>query len=296
MSRPERETARLPQLSTLRVFEAAARHESFIRAAQELNVTQGAVSKQIKNLEADLREQLFHRRNRTVVLTQKGRWLAGRLSSIFAEIEDAILDFRRSEIAPPLVVSCEPTLCLKLLIPNIAELKRETGLDICLLAAGGRIDFRRHHVDLAVRRDDFQLAPGIHSRLLAEEAVGLVCSPRLRLDACVSALHTASRPDAWDRWKPEVPEVSGSTDVVYEHFYLALEAAAAGQGIAVASIHMLEADLASGRLAVVRPFRRDGTRYVGLSRRPFQEDPRKSRFLDRLAARMEVHLSDHLVD
>lgn len=92
-----------------------------------------------------------------------------------------------------------------------------------------------------------------------------------------------------------MPEVSGSADVVYEHFYLALEAAAAGQGIAVASIHMVEADLASGRLAVVRPLKRDGTRYLGLSRRPFQDDPRKSRFLDWLAARMEVHLSDHLV-
>lgn len=290
---------RVPQISALKTFEVAARHESFVRAAAELHVTHGAVSKQIRALEEELGELLFERRNRRVFLTERGRQLSGSLSTVFLDLENAIADFRAHRGEQPLVVSCEPTLCLKLLIPKLPDLKAKTGLNVRVLAAGGHIDFRRDHIDLAIRRNDFAISPDIRIRTLAPEAMGLVCSPSLAVtiktspDCGVFALHTRSRPDAWMRWKKgRRLKFKFSGDVVYEHFYLAIEAALAGQGVALASIYMVAAEIASGRLYALTSFERDETEYVALSMKDWAEKSRSAHFVEWLASIMAVTMAD----
>ena len=143
---------RLPPLGSLRAFEVAARHQSIVAATAELNVTHGAVSKQIKLLEQELGAVLFERRNRGIHLTRSGQWLADRLGSVFVDLDRTMREFHRDgEELGPLTVSCEPTLCLRMLIPALTDLKNATGLDIRVLAAGGPIDFQRDHRILTYR-------------------------------------------------------------------------------------------------------------------------------------------------
>jgi len=289
---------RLPQLSTLRVFEVAARHQNLVRAAEELNVTHGAVSKQVQALEAELGEALFERRNRGVHLTERAKWLSAKLSEIFLEIETTFQDFRAHSGPRPLIVSCEPTLCLKLLIPSLSELKHETGLDIRFMAAGGPIDFTRDHVDLAIRRNDFLIDNALFVTDLAEERMGPVASPAFlneRMGAAVKPdlLHSATRPTAWRDWKKRasVP-LKARHDVSYEHHYLAIQAAEAGQGLAMASVHMVARDLFLGRLKAPYGFIGDGAKYVLLSPSKVENDPRQEAFVQWLRAKMSRNIED----
>ena len=290
---------RIPQLNALKTFEAAARHESFARSAQELHVTHGAVSKQIRALEEDLGELLFERRNRAVFLTERGRQLAESLSAIFMDFETAMTDFKTHRRETPLVVSCEPTLCLKLLIPKLPDLKAKTSLNVRVLAAGGNIDFRRDHVDIAIRRNDFTISPDIQVQKLAPEAMGLVCSPKIAAMLAESsnhevlALHTRSRPDAWMRWKKKHRlKIKFAGDEVYEHFYLAIEAALAGQGVALVSIHMVADEIAAGRLHALTSFEPDETEYVALSQQNCEAPTRSSQFSEWLGSIMTATLAN----
>lgn len=253
---------RLPNLSALRVFAAAARHGSFVAAAGELHVTHGAVSKQVQSLEAELGAALFERRNRGVHLTERGAWLASRLAPFFAGLDRTIREFDAQTAAPVLTLSCEPTLCLKLLIPALADLKRACGAEVRVLAAGGPVDFVRDRVDLAIRRNDFPLPVGAVATRVGREWMGPVRNPHGVSDV---RLHSATRPDAWATWDGDKPSADRRCDgVPFEHFYIALQAAEAGQGVALASVHMVARDLEAGRLVAPHGFRRDGTDYVAL--------------------------------
>jgi DNA-binding transcriptional LysR family regulator len=289
---------RLPQLSTLRVFEVAARHQNLLRAAEELNVTHGAVSKQVQALEADLGEPLFERRNRGVHLNERGKWLSAKLSEIFLEIDGTFQDFRAHTGPRPLIISCEPTLCLKLLIPSISDLKHETGLDIRYMAAGGPIDFTRDHVDLAIRRNDFLIDNSLFIADLAEERMGPVASPAYFHQGVVRTerpdlLHAATRPKAWRDWKKRAAiPLKAKQDVSYEHHYLAIQAAEAGQGFALASVHMVARDLHLERLRAPFGFLGDGTKYVALSPTGLASDPRKETFVNWLRGKMRRNIND----
>lgn len=285
---------RLPSLNALRAFEAAARHVTLARAAEELHVTHGAVSRQIRLLEEELGEDLFLRDGRGKALNPRGHLLAGRLHEIFADLAQAIDDFRQDDVMQPLSISCEPTLCLKMLIRDLGALKRETGLDVKLFAAGGPVDFARDRIDLAIRRDDFPIPNDLYVHPLADEATGPVLSPRMADDRPVSdfrrlpQLHSMTRPDAWRDWfrRTGVRPVRAKREI-FEHFYLALEAAQAGHGVALASVYMAAGDIAAGLLVAPRRFVPDGTRYVCLSREPFDRDPRRRLFASWLTRRME---------
>jgi len=283
---------RLPQLSALKAFEASARHESLVKAADELHVTQGAISKQVKNLEVELGAELFVRRNRGVFLSQKGRWLAQRLRSIFSSLDDVVEDFRNMDAQAPLVVSCEPTVCLRLLIPAIDELKEATGLVVRVLAAGGKIDFRRDHVDVAIRRNDFPIDDDIFTLEIGREAVGPVHVPEMNLSKTgdcynISMIHAQTRPNAWKAWgRDSGVRVHCIDNVSYEHFYLALEAAGAAQGVAMASVHMVARDIKNGRLIAPFGFYPDGSHYICLSKTEFDKDPRKGLFMNWMKKKM----------
>jgi len=288
-----RNPVRLPSLNALRAFEAAARHDTLQGAADELHVTHGAVSRQVRQLEDELGEELFTRQARTNILNDRGRALATKLHDVFQDLAQALEEFHRDGIIPPLSISCEPTLCLKMLIPALGELKRETGLDVKVFAAGGPIDFEKDRIDLAIRREDFRVDQGLHLYPLSDEATGPVVAPMLVADGKADTLfksvqlHTLTRPDAWKHWLHLTGvKRTRASKLTFEHFYLALQAAQAGQGAAVASVFMAAGDIEAGLLVAPRRFTRDGTRYVCLSSANITQDDRKRTFCAWLANRM----------
>lgn len=276
-----------PNLEALRAFTLVARLGSFVAAADAMHVTHGAISKKITALERALGTSLFERRNRGVHLTARGRWLAQRLTPVFDDLDAAMREFRQATGDDPLTVSCEPTLCLRFLIPLVAELKRDTGLDIRVVAGGGEVDFLRGKIDLAIRRNDFAMESGVEAVRLAAEWMGPVVNPDLSASmASAPRLSSATRRNAWPDWCRTAETRMAGPVVEYEHFYQALQAAESGQGAAMASVHMVAADLAIGRLTAPLGFHADGTSYVAL-RRQGAPDYRTDRLIEWLVTRMQ---------
>jgi len=269
-------------LGWIRFFEAAARHESFVRAAEELHLTHGAVSRQIRQLEDTLGVALFERRNRGVFLTEPGRTLFAAASQSMEMLAGAAARIRTQPPGRALVLSCEPTVAMRWLIPRLPRFAaRHPDIPLHLMAAGGPIDFARSGADLALRRNDFAFEPRWHAREVAQEWVGPVCRPLLAQGAAAvpARLHTRTRPDAWQRWLaaagPAAQAASFEGDAWYEHFYLSLQAAAAGLGWAMASRLMAADEIADGRLAAPFGFTPDGSAYHLLSPAPFEHDTRR---------------------
>ncbi|MFF9196013.1 LysR substrate-binding domain-containing protein [Streptomyces sp. NPDC014779] len=287
MSRPE-----LPPLSTLLPFEATVRHASMTRAAQELHVTHGAVSRQVRNLEKALGTRLFERGPRALRPTPGARRLAAAVRDALDVIETAAREVSgRERDTGPLALSCEPTLLMRWLIPRLPELAgAHPGLTVHLSAGGGPVDFARDPVDAALRRDDFPVPAGTHRVALFEEWIGPVCRPEaaeaLLAGAPVTLLHTATRPAAWADWRRLTggsPSMAGEQG--FEHFFLALQAAVAGVGVAVGPYALVHDDLVRGQLAAPYGFVPDGTGYGLLTARPPERDPRLAALLGWLRER-----------
>ncbi|MFZ6654188.1 LysR substrate-binding domain-containing protein [Undibacterium sp. TJN19] len=284
----------LPSLNAIRVFEVAARHLSLVRAAEELHVTHGAVSRQIKQLEEKLGVELFERRNRAIFLTRAGLSLQGTCTDIMRQLEAGLRQLKQAD-DQPLVVSCEPTIAMRWLIPRLGQFRQlHPELEIHLFAAGGHVDLRHGHIDLALRRNDFAWDAHYHVAQVAHELIAPVCIPNLLKQGKLQLnqqclLHTASRPDAWPQWqKFSGQAVRGKSRATYEHFYLSLQAACAGLGVAMASAYMVEDEIRNGLLLAPHAFMADGTDYVLLSALPFEEDPRRLAFLEWLQQEFEV--------
>ncbi|QKY09307.1 LysR substrate-binding domain-containing protein [Janthinobacterium lividum] len=284
-------------LGTLRFFEAAARLGSFVQAAAELHVTHGAVSRQIRLLETSLGTPLFERRNRGVFLLPAGAQLRDAVQQAFERLDAALEAVRQPVRQGPLVVSCEPTIAMKWLIPRLGDFyQRHPEVPLHLFASGGPVAFQRDAVDVALRRNDFLWDAGLHAEKVCDEWIAPVCAPALlgqgRLDLSAQRLlHTASRPAAWAHWRAAVKDADadggGQGDSqTYEHFYLSLQAACAGLGVAIGSVFMAREDLDSGRLVAPFGFRRDGSAYFLLSPLPFDGDARRTTLLRWLREQM----------
>lgn len=284
-------------LGSLRFFEAAARLGSFVQAADELHVTHGAVSRQIRLLETSLGTALFERRNRGVFLLPAGVQLRDAVQQAFERLDAAIEAVRQPAPQAPLVVSCEPTITMKWLIPRLGDFyQRHPDVPLHLFASGGPVAFQRDAVDVALRRNDFLWDAGLHAEKVCDEWIAPVCAPALlrhgRLDlSAQTLLHTASRPSAWVQWRAagaddgEGGQGHGDSQT-YEHFYLSLQAACAGLGVAIGSVFMTAEDIGSGRLVAPLGFRRDGTGYFLLSPLPFDGDARRTALLHWLREQM----------
>ncbi|MEI2301257.1 LysR family transcriptional regulator [Ensifer sp. MJa1] len=290
---------RTPPLAALRCFEMAARLESFSRAADALNLTHGAVSRAVRLIEDDLQVELFERRSRRVFLTDVGRKLAGAVREGFGLVETAVRDIRNTAQAPALVISCEPTLLMRWLIPQLPDFQqRHPDVPVHLVAGGGPVTFGRGY-DLAIRRNDFVQAGAIHSVALFRERTGPVCRadkvasffdcgqagelPQLQQDAVL--LHTRTRPDAWETWarcasRPCEARHSQS----FEHFYISLQAAVAGIGVAIGPWQLVRDDLESGILAAPLGFVEDGTTYHLLAPTEIEEPGPQAKLRDWLLA------------
>ena len=276
-------SARLPPLHSLQVFEAAARHQSFVQAAAELCVTHGAVSRQVRQLEEALGLALFERRNRAVFLTAAGERLLATCSKALGEIRETLAALATAPPGlAPLVVSCEPTIAMRWLIPRLPQFRlQHPDFSVHLLAAGGPVDFVRDRVDVALRRSDFQWPAQYHMERIAPEMMGPVCNPAnaALLDAGAPArlrpLHTRTRPAAWPQWQRHSGQtLAGGEPEYFEHFYLSLQAASAGLGVAMGSLYMVEDDMRDGRLLAPCGFAPDGSDYLLLSPVAFNDDQR----------------------
>jgi LysR family transcriptional regulator, glycine cleavage system transcriptional activator len=260
---------RLPPLNSLRAFEAAARHLSFTRAAEELHVTPAAISHQIKALEDHLGVKLFRRINRAVLLTEAGQACVAGLSDAFDRMAAALERLRAQECGGSLTVSLPPALAAKWLVPRLEgfqELYPE--IDVRVSAAMRLVDFAREDVDVAIRYGTGTY-PGLLAELLLTNEVVPVCAPALLegprpLGAPEDIRHhtllhddTSTSDGAYPNWAmwlraAGLEDVDPSRGARFDYSGLVLEAAAAGRGVALALSTVAAADLAAGRL--VKPF------------------------------------------
>lgn len=275
---------KLPALSAFRYFDVAAQTQSFVRTAELLHVTHGAVSRQVRLLEESLGVELFERRNRAIFLTAAGRALHGTTQSIFEQLEGTVYRLQQQARENVLVLSCEPTIAMKWLIPRLPAFHAaHPDIHLHLVAAGGPIDFARSGVDLALRRDDFHWDADLHALKICDEWVGPVCGTQLSLPgeglAGQRLLHTASRPSAWNTWlRLSGESTRGTTRADYEHFYLCIQAAVAGLGVAMASFLMVQDEIDSGQLQAPRSFVQDNSAYYLLCTRAIEDDDKCQRF------------------
>lgn len=279
--------SRLPPLPAIRAFEAAARHGGFQSAADELHVTAGAIAHQVKQLEAWLGVTLFQRLARGVVLTPPGKQYAEALRPLLnglAEVSEAV---RRHGDDRVVTVTSVPSLVARWLMPRLGRLREQhPEIDMRVLASLHPVDFLREGVDVAIRlgRGPY---PGLKSDMLMEESFSAVCSPGflaaapdLRAPADLlryPLLHDEADsriPDEvnWTRWLQAfgVP-YTGPARPSFSHTYLTLEAAASGQGIALAAKPFIEEDLHSGRLVRALPQTLSGPYRFHLLRLPDAE-------------------------
>ncbi len=291
---PDSHGSRLPSLLALRCFEAAARLENFSRAADELHLTHGAVSRAVRLIEDDLGIALFERRSRRVYLTGAGRTLAQAVNSGFHLMRQAVGELRHSARQEKRwVLSCEPTLLMRWLIPRWPDFQaRHPDIEVHLVAGGGPFSFASG-IDLAIRRDDFPWPASYHMEPLFAESVGPVCSPgkvaawsaakgrrkMLRPDAPL--LHTRTRPGAWPDWAATTGQTLASgAGQSFEHFYFSLQAAIAGLGVAVGPWHLVRDDIDSGLLAAPLGFVEDGSRYCLFSPNPLSDNSPQASLLE----------------
>ena len=253
---------RLPPLNALKAFEAAARHESFTRAAEELFVTQGAVSHQVKALETELGIKLFNRERQRLVITEAGRNYLAVVRDAFDRIALGTERLLQQQSAGTLTVSTSPDFAAKWLVHRLGHFaESHPEIDLRVSATLHHVDFAREEVDLAVRHGDGNW-PGLDTTRLSSEQLFAVCSPKLAADRRLRKpanilkcplIHMDDRKD-WSRWL-EAAGVAGA-DVthgpVMNRASMVIDAAINGQGIALARTTLAAWDLLNGRL--VRPF------------------------------------------
>jgi LysR family transcriptional regulator, glycine cleavage system transcriptional activator len=254
---------RLPSLGGLKTFEAAARHLSFTKAAQELGVTPAAVSYQIRGLEEQLEVALFIRSTRAMHLTEGGSLLIAAMTQAFDGIAQAVARLKEMNGRPRLTVTTGPSFAAKWLVPRLFRFRRAYGeIDVRLSTSERLADFVKDGMDIAIRYGQGRY-PGLQSELLMEEDLSPVCSPALlggpqplRTPEDLK-YHTLIHDDFhvnWSMWL-RTAGITGIDPHRGPAFYSsehALQAAVLGQGVVLGRSALVADDLAAGRL--IRPF------------------------------------------
>ena len=256
----------VPPLNAVRAFEAAARLGGFQAAGRELHVSANAIGRHVKLLEEWLEVSLFRRHARGVALTEAGASYHTAVGDLLSKLAAASSDLRRRESERVLTVSAMPSFVARWLVPRLGRLTaRRQPLDVRILASVPLVDFEREPVDVAIRLGPGRY-PGLRTDLLMHERFFPVCSPKiargLKRPSDV-ARHTLLH----DEWEPRIPDqmdwrawldsigakgVKTTRGVRFSFSHMTLQAAAAGQGIALASSALVGNDLTTGVL--VRPF------------------------------------------
>ena len=258
-------TGHLPPLSALRAFEAAARLKSFSKAADELNVTPAAISHQIHALEDDLGVSLFHRLNRSVELTASARLLLPGLSEAFAGIQAAVRRLRAHNDTGTLTVTASPSIAAKWLVLRLHRFQEQyPDIDVRISTSDAVVDLSKGDFDLAIRYGSGRYA-GLDVELLLKNEVFPACSPRLLDDgpplrAPSDLLQHALIHDqavdrdplapTWAMWLKAagVYGAPAHPGLTFSLGSMAVDAAIAGHGVALAYSTIAAADIAAGRL------------------------------------------------
>ncbi|MCK1741038.1 transcriptional regulator GcvA [Bradyrhizobium sp. 139] len=260
-------TARLPSLNGLRAFEAAARHLSFTLAASELNVTQTAISHQIRRLEEELGIRLFVRQNRALALTPEARDYLPGVRAAFNDLRLATDRLRRKDDDKVLTVSTLASLAAKWLLPRLTDFQEQhPGIDVRITTSTSLVDFQRDNVDAAIRYGRGQW-PGLRADWLMADELFPVCSPSLlRGDKPLRRpedlrdhplLHTSNaNSDDWRLWLTAAGlpvDIARQPGITFDMIFMTIQAAIDGIGVAMGRTSYVQDDIAKGRLVV--PFK-----------------------------------------
>jgi LysR family glycine cleavage system transcriptional activator len=260
-------TSRLPSLNGLRAFEAAARHLSFTNAATELNVTQTAISHQIRRLEEELGIQLFVRQNRALALTPQARDYLPGVRAAFNDLRLATDRLLRKDNDHVLTVSTLASLAAKWLLPRLSAFQEaHPGIDVRITTSTALVDFRSGDVDAAIRYGRGHW-PGVRADWLTADELFPVCSPALLTGnrplrspqdlADHTLLHTSGvYDDDWRLWLTAAglpADISKLPGLTFDLILMTVQAALDGIGVAMGRTSYVEADIAKGRLVV--PFK-----------------------------------------
>ena len=297
-----KERRSLPPLNALRAFEAVARSLSFTRAAEELLVTQSAVSRQVKNLEDILGVALL-RRKANLELTDEGKRLLPVLTDAFDRIDVVVAGFKRQSKKPPLTLSLPPTFARRLVLPLLPEFQRQNpDLEIRIETPPVNVDFRNSGHDLAVFFGEVETQGAAHGATMAEMIIDLLMSDQFTplasptlikeagwadLGAMVAKaqlLHIRQGNDPWFDWRLFARQ-TGLTGVrverglVLETADQAVQSACSGGGVALADPRLFQEEIAQGRVAPVFDVKvNSGRHYYLVSRAEEIEIPRIAAF------------------
>jgi LysR family glycine cleavage system transcriptional activator len=258
---------RLPSLNGLRAFEAAARHMSFTNAAAELNVTQTAISHQIRRLEEELGVRLFVRQNRALTLTPQATEYLPGVRAAFNDLRFATDRLLRKDNENVLTVSTLASLAAKWLLPRLPAFQEaHPGIDVRITTSTALVDFKTGDVDAAIRYGRGHW-PGLRADWLMADELFPVCSPALITGskplrcpedlAEQTLLHTsAGYNDDWRLWLTAAglpANISKRPGLTFDLILVTVQAAIDGLGVAMGRTSYVEADIAKGRLVV--PFK-----------------------------------------
>lgn len=256
--------SRLPPLNALRSFEVAARHLSFTKAADELFVTQAAVSHQIKALEQDLGVPLFRRMNRAMVLTDEGQALLPYVRGAFEQLNTGVRELEQFCCSGALNVTAPPSFASEWLVGRLGRLQlAHPDIDIRLNASTRVVDLMRENFDCGIRHGCGDW-PGLVAYRLFQPSLKPVCSPALLKGekplktpcdlAHHTLLHALDSPDEWQLWlrAAGIDSIDANRGLHFDSGDLAMKAALSGIGVAIGRTPLLDADLAGDLL--VEPF------------------------------------------
>ena len=246
-------------LNALRMFDAAARHLSLTRAAQELHVTQAAVSQHIRNLEERLGKPLFRRLPRGLALTDEGHALWPVVAQSFERIQQSLQQVAEPRPREILTVGVVGTFAIGWLIPRLSQFQQlQPHIDLRLLTNNNRVDLAGEGLDAAVRFGDGAWH-GTHAQMLLRAPLSPMCTPALAqqlrepADLARQSLLRSYRSQEWEGWFAGLEQTAPlARGAMFDSSLTLAEAAAQGAGVALLPTRMFEHMLQQGRL--VRPF------------------------------------------
>lgn len=265
-----KQSRRLPPLNAVKAFEAAARHQSFKMAGEELGVTPGAVSRQIEALEDSLGLRLFERLHRKVELTSSGRLFMSEVSPALQRIAFAAEMLWEGQDNRVLRVKLPPTCAIRWFVPRLARFHAVyPDISVQVTTSHDPVDFEREPIDAAIYWGE-ALPRGLAGVRLFGEQLVIVCSPKLLERHGARAipvqalpdfvlLHSMRRPDDWRFWfiQAGLPDVILNRFLVFENSSLTYQGAIDGLGVAIAQMAFVQDDLAEGRLVIANSLRFD---------------------------------------
>jgi DNA-binding transcriptional LysR family regulator len=256
----------LPDLGALQTFECAARHGNFSRAAEELNLTQSAVSRQIKELEAQTGQRLFERIRQRVVLSEAGAQALPEVRKLLAEAERLMSDRLSGPVMQHLRVATLPTFGARWLVPRLADFHaRQGGIALTVQSRDRSFDLEEEGVDLAIHYGK-PVWPGAVSEFLCTEVVVPVAVPQVAARGIGGAplLHLTGRPRLWADWLALYGGEEQGRGPRFDQFSMVIAAVTAGLGIGLVPTYLIEAELGSGQLVQLadQPMQTENAYYI----------------------------------